>query len=65
MLCFVATFIFRNCPDYHEMISNPVDLMRVHSKLKNDEYSSVEELTQDVSQMVENTKMFFKVFSFD
>jgi hypothetical protein len=44
-----------------QVVTNPIDLLKLQQKLKTDEYEDVEELATDVQLMVNNAKAFYKV----
>lgn len=46
--------------DYYELITNPMDLLRIHQKIKSEEYTDVDQMADDVSLMVTNTKAYYK-----
>ncbi|CAH1167174.1 unnamed protein product [Phyllotreta striolata] len=50
----------RQEPAYYDVVSNPIDLIKVQQKLKMDEYEDVEDLQADVELMVDNAKAFYK-----
>ncbi|ELU08320.1 hypothetical protein CAPTEDRAFT_221993 [Capitella teleta] len=50
----------RSEPEYYNMVAQPMDLMKVQSKLKAEEYSDVEELSADIQLIVENSKAFYE-----
>ncbi|CAH2009995.1 unnamed protein product [Acanthoscelides obtectus] len=50
----------RQEPGYYEVVSNPIDLLRVQQKLRTDEYENIEELQNDIELLVNNTKSFYK-----
>jgi len=49
------------CNLCYQVVTNPIDLLKVQQKLKTDEYEDVEELMSDVQLMVNNAKAFYKV----
>lgn len=62
MLCdtFIRAPKRRQEPSYYEVVTNPIDLLRVQQKLKTDSYEDVEELSIDVELLVTNAKAFYK-----
>lgn len=50
----------RQEPQYYEIVSHPIDLLRVQQKLKTDSYEDIDELTADIELMVNNAKAFYK-----
>lgn len=50
----------RQEPAYYDVVSNPIDLIKVQQKLKMDEYEDVEDLQNDIELMVNNAKSFYK-----
>lgn len=50
----------RQEPSYYEIVSNPIDLLRVQQKLKTDSYEDLDELTADIELLVNNAKAFYK-----
>ncbi|XP_070557674.1 protein polybromo-1-like isoform X3 [Ptychodera flava] len=62
LLCesFVRVPKRRSLPDYYDVVTTPIDLLKVQQKLKMDEYETIDQLTHDVELMVNNTKAYFK-----
>lgn len=50
----------RQEPNYYEIVTNPIDLLRVQQKLKTDSYEDVDDLTNDIELLVNNAKAFYK-----
>lgn len=50
----------RQEPSYYEVVTSPIDLLRVQQKLKTDSYEDIEELTTDFELLVNNAKAFYK-----
>lgn len=62
LLCdaFIRAPKRRQEPGYYEVVSNPIDLLKVQQKLKTDEYEDIEDLTNDIQLLVNNAKAFYK-----
>ncbi|XP_026322963.1 protein polybromo-1 isoform X2 [Hyposmocoma kahamanoa] len=62
LLCdsFIRAPKRRQEPQYYEVVSQPIDLLRVQQKLKTDTYEDIEELTSDIELLVNNAKAFYK-----
>ncbi|XP_008408057.1 protein polybromo-1 isoform X3 [Poecilia reticulata] len=48
----------KDYPDYYQQISQPVCLHQIKSKMKNNEYESVEHIDSDLTLMFENAKRY-------
>lgn len=65
MLCdtFIRAPKRRQEPSYYEVVSNPIDLLRVQQKLKTESYDDVDELSTDFELLIKNAKAFYKAGS--
>lgn len=54
----------RQEPAYYEVVTSPMDFIKIQQKIKTDEYEEVEDMTGDVELMVNNAKAFYKVIIF-
>lgn len=54
----------RQEPQYYEVVTSPMDFIKIQQRIKTDEYEEVEDMTADVELMVNNAKAFYKVFVF-
>ncbi|XP_074113520.1 protein polybromo isoform X2 [Cotesia typhae] len=61
LLCdaFIRVPKRRQEPGYYEVVTNPIDLLKVQQKLKTDEYRDMEDLAADVHLMITNAKAFY------
>ncbi|XP_072395863.1 protein polybromo-1 isoform X2 [Diabrotica undecimpunctata] len=50
----------RQEPKYYNVVHNPIDLQKIHQKLKMDEYEDIDDLQSDIELMVNNTKSYYK-----
>ncbi|KAJ8965410.1 hypothetical protein NQ314_004162 [Rhamnusium bicolor] len=62
LLCdsFIRVPKRRQEPGYYDVVSNPIDLLKVQQKLKTDEYEDLDDLQSDIELIVNNTKAFYK-----
>ena len=63
LLCdtFIRVPKRRQDPSYYEVVSNPIDMLKIQQKIKTDDYEDIEDMAQDVELMVNNAKSFYKV----
>ena len=61
MLCHSFMRVPKRChePAYYEIVTNPIDLLRVQQKLKTKSYEDLNELTADIELLVNNAKAFY------
>jgi len=55
--------IAQGCPNYPEVVKNPMDLSTIKKKLSKNKYKSKEEVLQDVKLMIDNSLFFNKIES--
>lgn len=62
LLCdaFIRVPKRRQEPGYYEVVTNPIDLLKVQQKLKTDEYEDIDDLQCDIDLVVSNAKAFYK-----
>lgn len=44
-----------------QVVTNPIDLLKIQQKLKTDEYEDIDALQTDIELLVNNAKAFYKV----
>lgn len=61
LLCdaFIRAPKRRQEPAYYNVVSNPIDLLRIQQKIRTDEYEDLESMTQDIELLVKNAKTFY------
>lgn len=62
LLCdsFIRAPKRRQEPAYYDVVSNPIDLLRIQQKIRTDEYDDLEQMTVDFELLVANAKMFYQ-----
>lgn len=51
----------RTDPEYYNVVSTPIDLLKIQHKLKSDDYEDIDLLTADIDLMVGNAKSYYAV----
>ncbi|ESO90734.1 hypothetical protein LOTGIDRAFT_175808 [Lottia gigantea] len=62
LLCetFIRAPKRRTAADYYEVVTTPIDLLKIQQKLKTEEYDDIDQLTSDVELLVKNAKAYYK-----
>lgn len=47
-------------PEYYEVVTDPIDLLKIQQKIKTDSYSGLNDLQTDIELLVDNAKSFYK-----
>ncbi|CAG5124399.1 unnamed protein product [Candidula unifasciata] len=50
----------RSAADYYDVVSTPIDLLKIQQKVKTDSYDYVDQLSADVMLMINNAKAYYK-----
>jgi protein polybromo-1 len=61
MLCdsFIRAPKRRQEPAYYDVVSSPIDLLRIQQKIRTDEYDDLDQMTADFELLVNNAKAFY------
>ncbi|XP_072181869.1 protein polybromo-1-like [Diadema setosum] len=50
----------RSAPEYYEVVSNPIDMLKIQQRIKTEEYDTVDDMVSDVELMVNNAQAYYK-----
>ena len=50
----------RNDPQYYEVVSDPIDMLRIKQKLSTDEYANMGEMKEDFERLFSNALAYYK-----
>ena len=50
----------RTEPSYYEIVTDPIDMLRIQQKLKMDEYTNMDELKEDFALLFKNALSYYK-----
>lgn len=54
----MVNFNFQQVPDYYNIVNHPMDLSTIRDNLRQKKYQSREEFLSDISQIVENSRLY-------
>ncbi|XP_033100393.1 protein polybromo-1-like isoform X2 [Anneissia japonica] len=49
----------RSQPDYYEVVSSPIDMLKIQQRIRMDEYDTVNQMSSDVELMISNAKSYY------
>lgn len=50
----------RTTPEYYDVVTDPIDLLKIQQKIKTDSYTGLDDLQDDVELLVNNARAFYK-----
>ncbi|XP_022095945.1 protein polybromo-1-like isoform X3 [Acanthaster planci] len=50
----------RGAPEYYDVVSSPIDLLKIQQRMKMEEYDTVEQMETDVELMINNALAYYK-----
>lgn len=57
--CFsISNLPFQLYPDYYLIVTNPIDLKMIAMKIQNQQYSTLDDMENDLSLMISNAKKY-------
>jgi protein polybromo-1 len=54
----IIFFVFQLYPDYYLIVTNPIDLKLIAMKIQNNEYSTLDDMENDLLLMISNAKKY-------
>ncbi|XP_038061798.1 protein polybromo-1-like isoform X2 [Patiria miniata] len=62
LLCeaFIRVPKRRGAPEYYDVVSSPIDLLKIQQRMKMEEYDTVEQMESDVELMINNALAYYK-----
>ncbi|XP_050428093.1 protein polybromo-1 isoform X2 [Adelges cooleyi] len=62
LLCdsFIRAPKRRQEPTYYDVVTNPIDLIKIQQKIKTEEYDDIDDLQADLELLINNAKSFYK-----
>ena len=55
----------RTASDYYDVIETPIDIIKIQSRIKNDEYETFYDFQIDIEQLIENAKTYHSASSLE